>query len=213
MVYLAHVSCGHVSLMLRSISQSYSTTIIIRLNTVMSVLPKYWRRQPPRVHDRYLFSQQEFTIKAAEEQGFVVVVDLREQGKMYERCKFPSLYKDYLGRIIHRRALYLTLWEHSVDPRLKSIPNFSKVFRHVRQLAEFTDRVVNACLIDADKYCHSPLWVPEPLREWLILEFHVGHGVEDVHHWLAEHPELSHTDPTEYGMYKSQPSEFDCVID
>ena len=49
----------------------------------------------------------------------------------------------------------------------------------------------------------SSIWVPVILREWLILEFNVGHGFEKAQDWIKGHPEqFSEDDPSEYSTFK-----------
>ena len=89
---------------------------------------------------------------------------------------FPSFYRSYLGRLIYRRALYIKMWELQKSPAITSLPNLSTILKHLCHLASFTDQVVEACLTEASQHDVVPTWVPEILWEWLILEFHCGHG-------------------------------------
>lgn len=169
----------------------------------MSIFKKCWKKQAPRVNELTLFSQQDFVFGEVDTPGVFAVKEIRrkfrkvEDDEVFDRCTFPLFYKGFLGRLISRRRLYIAMWDHSDDPSLKSFPDFPEVFKHIRRLAEFTDKAVEIILNDASRGATS-IWVPELLREWLVLEFHVGHGSEGAQRWFAAHTDP--IDPAEFGM-------------
>ena len=50
----------------------------------------------------------------------------------------------------------------------------------------------------------SSIWVPELLREWLILKFKIGHGFNIAQWWLKKNKDnFLEMDPTEFGEFLS----------
>lgn len=170
---------------------------------VKTILEECWPKASPPVKDHFAIAQQAFRFAPGDKHGCFKVIEYNtaQSDSEFERCKFPSFYRGYLGRLINRRSLYLVMWEHSKNGSgAKSFPHFSEVFKQIRALADFSDRVLDACLKSAERDCRSSTWVPERLREWLIIEYKVGHGTDGARHWLLKHDaEMSGMDPTEYG--------------
>ena len=86
------------------------------------------------------------------------------------------------------------------DSFLTSLSNSSNVFKHLRQLVSFTDRVIEACLEEAKYNGGSSSWVPNILWEWLILEFKSGHGSNAPVWWKSHRNDISTIDPPEFGQ-------------
>ena len=78
------------------------------------------------------------------------------------------------------------MWDQPNNKALQSLPDLMDTFKYLRHLVDFTDRVVDMCLNDATTQLESLIWVPT-LREWLIIEFNIGHGFEKAQEWIRKH--------------------------
>ena len=169
----------------------------------MSIINRCWKKTVPRANDVYAFAQQQFLFRESKEEGVFEVYDYDVHYKEEVFCCFfPTFFKDHLGRLVYRRSLYIKMWQLNTDDALKLIPNFSNIFKNLRQITDFTDRVVEVCLNDAKKALATSVWVPAILQEWLLLEYHVGHGYYNVQLWLKEN-DLTTNNLAELGKFSS----------
>ena len=167
----------------------------------MHILEHCWKKTAPPPSALYEYEQQQFKFKKGTAVGIFEVLEINTHyNTVINHWNFPSFYKSYLGRLMFRRSLYIKLWKMHKDSFLTSLPNSSNVFKHLRQLVSFTDRVVEACLEEAKTSGGSSSWVPNILREWLILEFKSGHGSNAPVWWKTHRNDISTIDPTEFGQ-------------
>jgi hypothetical protein len=171
----------------------------------MSIFQRCLKKSTPRPNDMHSFLQQEFVFEDSTQEGLFIVYEQNIHHKeLVFRCYFPSFYQDYLSRLVNRRSLYIKMWQRHDNKALKSLPDFGEIFKYLRHLVDFTDRVVDLCLKDAKSEMASSIWVPKLLREWLILEFNVGHGFQNAQDWVREHQgQFSEDEPSEYSTFRS----------
>ena len=169
----------------------------------MSIFQCCLKKTIPHPNNVYAFVQQEFTFQDSEKEGLFVVCERNiHRDDLVFRCFFPSFYQDYLARLINRRTLYIKMWERHDNKALQSLPDLADTFKYLRHLVDFTDRVVDMCLNDAKTQLESSIWVPTLLREWLIIEFNVGHGFEKAQEWIRKHQDgFSSEEPSEYSTF------------
>ena len=95
------------------------------------------------------------------------------------------------------------MWKTYQSGRFDMYPGHADVFKHIHQMLQFTDNVVMKCIDDAADSAATANWVPEALREWLIIEFKVGSHTKDVaDQWIRQHNgDLMAMDPTQFGAF------------
>lgn len=172
------------------------------LNTcIMSIFERCFKNRVPPTTEFALFSQQEYRF----EQGDNGVFNVSEYNTLHKErthlCKFPSFYRGYLARLIHRRGLYISIWQQFRGGGIrKNAPGWAEVFKYVRHQVDFTDRIVEHCIEDAREEGANETWIPKLLQEWLIIEFHVGSVSTSARQWCEKNVKLiSSSDPTEFG--------------
>ena len=171
--------------------------------STMSILDKCWKKSVPSPSALYEYEQQQYIFKKGTTQGLFDIVEVNTHyNTQVERWTFPAYYRSYMGRLIYRRALLIKLWSMHKGQTLTTLPNSPTVFKHLRQLVSFTDRVIETCLADARGVTVSATWVPKILQEWLILEFNAGHGINASIWWNENREEALTVDPSEFSEYQ-----------
>ena len=165
----------------------------------MFIIEKCWKKVALVNSALYEYQQQQYIFKSRAGPHLLYVVEVNTHcNSQMAIWPFPSFYRSYLSRLIYRWALYIKMWELQKSPAIASLPNLSMILKHLRHLTSFTDRVVKACLTKASQHNMVPTWVPKILREWLILEFHCGHG-HNASVWLdANKDEVPMMDPSKF---------------
>lgn len=166
----------------------------------MLIIDKCLKKNIPSNSELYSYLQQQYIFKAGKVPGLFSIVEVNTHHNTHlVEWTFPSFYRSYMGRLIFRRALYIKMWELQKSRAVTSLPNLPTLLKNIRYLTSFTDRVVEACLVEASQHTVTPTWVPNVLCEWLILEFHCGHG-PNMLSWANEHSdEITRMEPTEFG--------------
>jgi hypothetical protein len=168
----------------------------------MQTIEQCWRKGAPSNVKLYKYKQQQYVFRTGTEIGIMNVVELNtDHNTELAILQFPSFFRQYLGRLIFRRALYIKVWDAQKNSDVCSLPNFSSILKRIRHLTSFTDLVVEACLNEASEHVITPTWIPTILCEWLILEFHLvsGHRILE---WLDGHKdEISSMEPSAFGEY------------
>lgn len=107
-----------------------------------------------------------------------------------------------MGRLIYRRALLIKMWESHKNASVASLSKFPTILKHLRQIASFTDRVVETCLAEASEDTVTATWIPKVLQEWLIIEFKCGHGNDASVWWNANKGEVPGMNPSEFSEFQ-----------
>jgi hypothetical protein len=171
-------------------------------HTAMHVLEHCWKKAAPSPSKFYEYEQQQYEFEEGTTPGLFKVLEVNtHHNAIVNTWNFPSFYKSHLGRLIFRRSLYIKLWKVYKQSAITSLPNSSTIFKHLRQLVSFTDRVVEDCMEEAVSNEGSSSWIPKILHEWLILEFRCGHGSNAPIWWKLHMNDISSIDPTEFGKY------------
>ena len=160
----------------------------------MFIIKKCWKKVALVNSALYEYQQQQYIFKSRAGPGLLYVVEVNtHHNSQMAKWPFPSFYRSYLGRLIYRQALYIKMWELQKSPAITSLPNLLKILKNLCHLASFTDQVIKA-----SQHNMFPTWVPKILHEWLILEFHCGHG-HNALAWLDENKdEVPMMDPSEF---------------
>ena len=116
-------------------------------------------------------------------------------------CKFPLFYRGYLGRLIHHRGLYISMWQQFWGGGIcKNAPGWAEVFKYVQHQVDFTNHIVEHCIKDSRKERVNETWIPKLLQEWLTIEFHIGSVSTSACQWCKKNTKLiSSSNPTEFG--------------
>ena len=169
----------------------------------MSILDKCWKKTIPANSTLYEYLQQQYIFKSGSVPGVFNVVEINTHHKVeVDRWAFPSFYRSYMGPLIYRRALLIKMWESHKNASVASLSKFPTILKHLRQIASFTDRVVETCLAEASEDTVTATWIPKVLQEWLIIEFKCGHGNDASVWWNANKGEVPGMNPSEFSEFQ-----------
>lgn len=179
----------------------------INTSPLSILLPQWPKSAPSNVQYHEYYQQQfEFADKKGRHGVFTVfeVMTYSRDGEKKEKCSFPSFYRNHLGRLLHRRALYTELWAMYDNPRCKAFPKFNVILKRIKQQTIYLDNVVEKCLEEAQEARVTPEWSPTILQSWLLVEYYVNaHDPDSVRAWIEENEEVNDTDPAEFGKHNA----------
>lgn len=120
--------------------------------------------------------------------------------------RLPVAYKDHIGRLIARNAIFIHVHDHLTTRRRSLDTKDDKVIRHLRSYIAYNDRVLDCVWDEARKAAlHDRMtsdWRSEALDMWLVLDMLVSdHSMDALRIFHKHNPEsMLDVDPMEFGM-------------